>query len=177
MPDFFLNQAQLSTGVGKLTRTAYGIRRVVREDPRRRAARQPLHSPKHRCARLEKDGQLGLMWITVAFQSRLPPEPREKVGIARLFASSQPRQFHGQRRWASLHHPIQARIDGCQVVKGIEALGAFTQFADGLESAQHQHTKNRQLPAIQIQDLREPLAILLNTTTGFVHKYDQSPAS
>ena len=56
----------------------------------------------------------------------------------------------------------------------MHAFGAAAKLADGLRTAQHQDTKDREFPPAEVQKLAEPMAVLFDAMASSADTYDES---
>jgi hypothetical protein len=73
-------------------------------------------------------------------------------------------QLHKRR--LSIHQEVEGGVDGVQVVEGIQALGASSQFAGSLRAAEEQNADQGDFVAMEIEDVSEAMLEFGDATIG-----------
>jgi hypothetical protein len=55
---------------------------------------------------------------------------------------------------------LEGGLDGCEIIEGVETVGAAAEFAWGLRAAEHEKTEDSGLVAAEIEDSPDPVLVL-----------------
>jgi hypothetical protein len=55
---------------------------------------------------------------------------------------------------------LEGGLDGCEIVEGVESVGAAAEFAGCLRAAEHEQTEDGGLVAAEIEDGANPMLVL-----------------
>jgi len=91
------------------------------------------------------------MGIAGLTRARLAREDDSK-GASGLVAGFVDRSARGQT--------LESRLDGCEIVEGVETVSAAAEFAGGLRAAEHEKTEDSGLVAAEIEDSPDPVLVL-----------------
>ena len=89
----------------------------------------------------------------------------EKVRIAGFFRPGLPCQQLHQRR-LPIHQQVEGGVDGVQVIEGIQALGAGSQFAGSLRAAEEQNADQGDFVAVEVEDIGQAMLEFGDATVG-----------